>query len=269
MKWHGDSLKHGEVDMNTLERSLIEKAGNDNGWEFVRESTEQRITLASLRHECEVAITPIEKVEGEYRLVFSRHIDKIEVIRGMPEGIVLPGNTYRIWSVSLLGDFLHRVAELFTALPTRPLDEYEKAVAAEISGSTDILGTESERLVRVRIGQDVYRKALFAYWKEQCAVTGITIPQMLRASHAKPWAECESDSERLNVYNGFLLAAHLDALFDTGLISFNDTGSIMISSMLPSAELKLLSIDQTTTLRWIDSRHIPFLSWHREKVFIK
>ena len=97
--------------MNTLERSLIEKAGNDNGWEFVRESTEQRITLASLRHECEVAITPIEKVEGEYRLVFSRHIDKIEVIRGMPEGIVLPGNTYRIWSVSLLGDFLHRVAE--------------------------------------------------------------------------------------------------------------------------------------------------------------
>ena len=73
--------------MNTLERSLIEKAGNDNGWEFVRESTEQRITLASLRHECEVAITPIEKVEGEYRLVFSRYIDKIEVIRGMPEGM--------------------------------------------------------------------------------------------------------------------------------------------------------------------------------------
>jgi hypothetical protein len=43
----------------------------------------------------------------------------------------------------------------------------------------------------------------------------------------------------------------------------------MISSTLPSAELNLLGIDQKTALRWIDSRHIPFLSWHRERVFIK
>ncbi len=255
--------------MNTLERSLIEKAGNDNGWEFVRESTEQCITLASLRHECEVEITSIADVTGEYHLVFSRPLDETELIRGMPEGIVQPGNTYRIWSVSLLGDFLHRVAELLTALPNRPLDEYEKAVEEEISGNTDIRGTETERLVRVRVGQDVYRKALCAYWKEQCAVTGITIPQLLRASHAKPWAECESDVERLNVYNGFLFAAHLDALFDSGLISFDDSGLIMISSNVPTAELRQLGIDHKTSLRWIDNRHHPFLSWHREKVFVK
>lgn len=255
--------------MNTFERTLIEKAGNDNGWEFVRESTEQRITLASLRHECEVDITPIAKVAGEYQLIFSRPVDDTELIREMPDGIVQPGNSYRIWNVSLMGDFLHRVAELLTALPSRPLDEYQKTVEAEISGNSDIRGTEAERLVRVRVGQDVYRKALCAYWKDSCAVTGITIPQMLRASHAKPWVDCASDAERLNVYNGFLLAAHLDALFDTGLISFTDTGSIMISSKLPIAELRLLGIDQKTTLRWIDRRHIPFLSWHRERVYIK
>ncbi len=255
--------------MNTLERSLIEKAGNDNGWEFVRESTEQHITLASSRHECEVEITPIADVTGEYRLVFSRPLDETELIRGLPEGIIQPGGSYRIWSISLLGDFLHRVAELLTALPNRPLDEYEKAVEEEISGNTDIRGTETERLVCVRVGQDVYRKALCAYWKNSCAVTGITIPQLLRASHAKPWAECESDAERLNVYNGFLLAAHLDALFDTGLISFDDSGLIMISSNVPTAELRQLGIDHKTALRWIDSRHHPFLYWHREKVFLQ
>lgn len=173
--------------MNTLERSLIEKAGSDNGWEFVRESTEQRITLASLRHACEVGITPVSKVEGEYQLALSKPLDDVELNRRMPSGVVQPGGVYRIWSVSLLGEFLHRVAELLTSLPDQPLDEYAKAVEAEITAHEGIRGTEAERLVRTRIGQDVYRKALCAYWKDSCAVTGITIPQMLRASHAKPW----------------------------------------------------------------------------------
>ena len=44
------------------------------------------------------------------------------------------------------------------------------------------------------------------------------------ASHAKPWAECANDAERLDVFNGFLLVANLNALFDRFLISFDDTG---------------------------------------------
>ncbi len=254
--------------MNTLERSLIEKAGSDNGWEFVRESTAQRIRLASVRHECEVEITPVPTIEGEYILGFSRALDETELIRGLPKGIVQPGNIFRVWKTSLLGEFLRRVAELLTALPDQPLDEYEKVVEKEISENEVVRGTEAERIVRTRVGQDVYRKALCSYWKDSCAVTGITIPQMLRASHAKPWADCESDSERLNVYNGFLLAVHLDALFDTGCISFTDSGRIMISSRTPLSELQMTGIDHKTALRWIDNRHLPFLSWHRERVFI-
>lgn len=46
------------------------------------------------------------------------------------------------------------------------------------------------------------------------------------ASHAKPWAECANDAERLDVFNGFLLVANLNALFDRFLISFDDTGRL-------------------------------------------
>ncbi|MFN2857939.1 HNH endonuclease, partial [Escherichia coli] len=88
---------------------------------------------------------------------------------------------------------------------------------------------EVERLVRQRVGQDRYRDALLAYWGGACAVTGVTVTETLRASHAKPWAECTDDTERLDAFNGFLLVANLDALFDRFLISFDGTGRLLIS----------------------------------------
>jgi len=65
-------------------------------------------------------------------------------------------------------------------------------------------GTEREQLVKQRIGQDVFREALFKYWKNCRAITTLDIPEMLKASHIKPWADCDSD--RLNIYNGFLIS---------------------------------------------------------------
>jgi hypothetical protein len=40
------------------------------------------------------------------------------------------------------------------------------------------------------------------------------LPELLRASHAKPWSDCASDSERLDVFNGFLLSAQLPGQVD-------------------------------------------------------
>ena len=40
----------------------------------------------------------------------------------------------------------------------------------------------------------------------------MALPEVLRASHAKPWAECANDAERLDVFNGFLLVANLDGV---------------------------------------------------------
>jgi len=53
--------------------------------------------------------------------------------------------------------------------------------------------------------------------------------ELLRASHIKPWAACASDAERLGVFNGLLLAPHLEAAFDQGFISVSDAGNVLVS----------------------------------------
>lgn len=52
-------------------------------------------------------------------------------------------------------------------------------------------------------------------WNGLCALTGCAISEILRACHIKPWKK-SSNPERLNPANGFLLIAHVDALFDGG-----------------------------------------------------
>ena len=48
-------------------------------------------------------------------------------------------------------------------------------------------GTEVERLMRQRVGQQKFRAAMLDYWGGACAVTGLALSEVLRASHAKPW----------------------------------------------------------------------------------
>ena len=131
---------------------------------------------------------------------------------------------------------------------------------------TGIAGTEVERLVRQRVGQNKFRDALLEYWGGACAVTGVNIPGVLRASHAKPWAECASDAERLDVFNGFLLSANLDALFDRFLISFDDHGVLMTAPALAGLDLLPLGIVPGMKLRWVNALHKPYLALHRTRL---
>ncbi len=45
--------------MNRLERSLLERAGQDSGWERVLRSDAEQVLLASARHRCQVPSWPI------------------------------------------------------------------------------------------------------------------------------------------------------------------------------------------------------------------
>jgi putative restriction endonuclease len=122
-----------------------------------------------------------------------------------------------------LHHLVREIWRLARALPIEPLRVFE-AQTQNLPRTT-----EAERLVIQRVGQDVFREALLSYWEGRCAVTGVAEPRLLRASHIKPWSKCETDAERLDVYNGLLLAAHLDAAFDGGLISFSDEGGTLFS----------------------------------------
>jgi hypothetical protein len=75
------------------------------------------------------------------------------------------------------------------------------------------------------------------------------------------------DAERLDVYNGLLLTANLDALFDQGLITFDDCGRIIISARVPPETLPDLGVCASMTLRHFSPRHQPYLAYHREKVY--
>jgi hypothetical protein len=47
-------------------------------------------------------------------------------------------------------------------------------------------GTEAERLIIQRVGQDIFRDRLMTYWQGRCRLAGITDPELLRASHIIP-----------------------------------------------------------------------------------
>lgn len=117
------------------------------------------------------------------------------------------------------------------------------------------------------MGQDLFREALLEYWEGRCAVTGLDVPELLRASHAKPWKDA-TDAERLDVHNGLLLAVHLDALFDRGLLSFENDGTALISPQLSTAARATLGIEaHALSLRHVAAGHLPYLAYHREHVY--
>lgn len=123
----------------------------------------------------------------------------------------------RWWStvpdVPALHRLLRRAFQLSKALPNELLHTFEKQVASLPKT------TEAERLIVQRVGQNLFRDGLLDLWEGRCAVTELSVHALLRASHIKPWADCETDAERLDVYNGILLAPHLDAAFDRGFSS--------------------------------------------------
>ena len=118
-----------------------------------------------------------------------------------------------------------------------------------------------------RVGRDIFRTALLDYWGGACPLTGIAHPRLLRASHMKPWAGCATDTERLDVYNGLLLAAHLDAAFDAGLISFTDGGTMLVSPRLSASDRARLDLGGLPPLAGLKPAHLPFLAFLRGSVF--
>lgn len=152
------------------------------------------------------------------------------------------------------------VYRLSISLPTLPYEDYVK--------ETEHLGdTERERMEKVRIGQDRFRSALMTYWNGTCPMTGVTDPDLLRASHIIPWTKCESDQERLNVHNGLLLSSLWDAAFDAGLVTFDDLGRTVPSSQLSEKAQKALGLETAPTLT-LSGDHRSRLAWHRSHVWI-
>ncbi len=165
-----------------------------------------------------------------------------------------------------------RAWHLFRALPDAPEAAFEtelKRKGQTWSGpdSQDLdptRATTREALVRLRVGQSTFRAALDDYWNGRCPLTGITDRALLRASHIVPWSECVNDGQRLDVFNGLLLAAHWDAAFDAFLVSFDDLGRAFASPRLSEAGARALGLTSVPALV-LAADHAGRMAWHRER----
>jgi hypothetical protein len=163
--------------------------------------------------------------------------------------------------IPTLHRLVRRAFQLSKTLPDELLHVFEKMTAALPRT------TEADRLVVQRVGQDLFRGGLLEYWEGRCAITGLGVPELLRASHIKPWADCANDSERLDVFNGLLLAPHLDAAFDRGFITVADDGAVVVSGDLRDEDRLVLGLGTSLRVRRLTDAHRAYLPWHRERIF--
>lgn len=180
------------------------------------------------------------------------------LVSPLPDGAVAGRSVADVPSLYRL---VRRVFQLSRSLPDAPLQLFQER-AASLPRTT-----EAERWVVQRVGQELFRAALLDFWDGRCAVTGLSVPRLLRASHIKPWADCQTDAERLDVHNGLLLAPQLDAAFDGGFITFADDGACIVSSVLEPSQRELIGLEGALRIVGLTEHHRRYLAWHRERIF--
>ena len=253
----------GAISLSPTTRTLLEKAATDNGFDQELPPNEGWLGFASTKAPLWVWLT----VDAAGRLLVA--FSKVNVATALSASasetdVPIPPGARGVLGASdipALHGLLRRAFQLSRSLPDAPLRQFEARTRNLPRG------TEVERLVVQRIGQDVFRDGLLEYWEGRCAITGLAVPELLRASHIKPWADCETDEERLDVFNGLLLAPHLDAAFDRGFITVADDGAVVVSAVLGAEDRRVLGLDVALQVSALADGHRDFLPWHRASVF--
>lgn len=142
--------------------------------------------------------------------------------------------------------------------------EYIKSIEEQ----TDLfVGYEKNIVTKARINQGKFRQQLLKKYKHKCCICNQDCSELLIASHIKPWRDSDK-IEKVNVNNGLLLCPNHDKLFDLGLISFSDDGNILISDSLTQFQKILSNVAEDMSIE-ITQDNIPFIKYHREKIFKK
>jgi putative restriction endonuclease len=134
------------------------------------------------------------------------------------------------------------------------------------------VGETRSTVVQTRIGQTFFRRAVLSAYEFKCCITGLTIPELLVASHIIPWRDDRAN--RLNPRNGLCLSAVHDRAFDLGLVTVSEDLCILLS-----AKLRRMKPDPyvNNTFNIYEGRPISlpkkffpdagFIKHHRENVF--
>ncbi|RZL56364.1 MAG: hypothetical protein EOO93_18580 [Pedobacter sp.] len=136
------------------------------------------------------------------------------------------------------------------------------------------IGIEREALIKQRVNQSFFRSTILSSYNLKCCITGLSISELLVASHIKPWKSDEIN--RLNPRNGLCLNSIHDRAFDKGFITITPDYKIKVSNFL--IDLKKDDAVLDFFLRYEDQsiilpdRFLPskeFLDWHYRNLFKK
>lgn len=153
--------------------------------------------------------------------------------------------------------FTSKLVEKDSETAAKLEEKLKKALSGEMSFE------ETSEVKQRRLQNDL--RSLLLQKNQCCEITGIKTTSALIASHIKPWKE-SSDEEKIDPENVLLLCAHFDNLFDKGLISFDDTGRILISQKLDSEERRRMKLTGEEKLKnKPSSKKQTYLKYHRRK----
>ena len=186
--------------------------------------------------------------------------------RGLPHGSKLAGEValefFDNWDSLVV-----EAANIKKGYHIKPLPE---PITAEI----DIpVGYDAERIAKARCGQSFFRQTLLINYRGSCCITGLAVPDLLRASHIKPWGKSNDTDEKANPQNGLLLNSLFDLAFDKGYITIDGDYRVVLSR-----ELKNHACERTRShFGGYEGRsiakpiHFPpgkqFIEYHNEHIF--
>lgn len=187
------------------------------------------------------------------------------------QNLPLPNSPNVTDAVSNIDEFKNEdlaisIAASTTASFTREDFEGNKTEAEVLDAMLDgFEGEDQDVLAKRRVNQGRFRKSLLRYWGSCCCVSEVADTRLLVASHIVPWSKA-TKTEKGDPANGLLLSVQWDALFDRGIISFQDDGTAILKK-LDSTLLIQLGIDETKAAiptEMLTPRHREYLKRHRE-----
>ncbi|MFA6846476.1 MAG: HNH endonuclease [Sphaerochaetaceae bacterium] len=161
--------------------------------------------------------------------------------------------------------------DLFPLYVNNPEKLFEKR--QKILEAVDCCEKDSLAIMKFRKKQYVFRRALLTGYQQRCCLSGIGTPDLLIASHIKPW--CVDQEHRTDPRNGLLLNALLDKAFDKGYFTvLPDSYTVCVARNIKDEKTKvfLKQYDKSKIMlpenevRWPKKE---FLEYHNDEIFEK
>lgn len=149
-------------------------------------------------------------------------------LKSYKEFLILNQHESRLWNLYNEPDV--QPTELSKRIEAEEVDSIESLVSDRDIDFSTKEGKEVLRETKARVNQGFFRKMLLATYETQCCVSGLNIPEVLRASHIVAWSDDKQN--RMNPSNGLCLSATYDAAFDKHLISFDEDYRMIFSPNL-------------------------------------